>query len=85
MEEVTALKQQAGKGLILLAGAEIARILMQADVIDQYCVFVYPVLLGSGKPLFTGGFPERRLRLMRTQAFGESGAVLLNYQRRNGR
>ena len=46
--QVTQLKRRSGKDPVLLAGAEIARVLMAADVIDEYCVFIYPVVLGEG-------------------------------------
>jgi dihydrofolate reductase len=82
--EVTQLKKRSGKDLVLLAGAEIARALKAADVIDEYCVFIYPVVLGSGKPLFVTGAEKRELRFVRAQTFGESGVVMLNYQPRRG-
>jgi RibD C-terminal domain len=46
--EVAELRKRSGKDLVLLAGAEIARVVMAADVIDAYCVFIYPLVLGSG-------------------------------------
>jgi dihydrofolate reductase len=80
--EVAELRKRSGKDLVLLAGAEIARVVMAADVIDAYCVFIYPLVLGSGKPLFVAGAEKRDLRLVRAQTFGESGVVMLNYRPR---
>jgi dihydrofolate reductase len=53
--------------------------LMQQELVDQYNVWVYPVLLGNGKRLFGDGTIPTALRLVESRAFG-NGAVLLSYQ-----
>ncbi|HEX3199160.1 MAG TPA: dihydrofolate reductase family protein, partial [Propionibacteriaceae bacterium] len=53
--------------------------LMKDDLVDQYNVWVYPVLLGSGKRLFAEGTMPTALRLVESRTFG-NGAVLLSYE-----
>ena len=53
--------------------------LMKSGLVDQYNLWVYPVLLGSGKRLFGDGTMPTALRLVESKTFG-NGAVLLSYQ-----
>jgi dihydrofolate reductase len=53
--------------------------LMKPGLVDQYNLWVYPVLLGSGKRLFGDGTMPTALRLVESKTFG-NGAVLLSYQ-----
>lgn len=77
-EEVSKLKAQPGKDLVL-GGANIASTFIRLGLIDEYRLFVAPVVLGSGKPLF-GALDERiNLRLVEARTFS-SGVVLLRYE-----
>jgi dihydrofolate reductase len=53
--------------------------LMQHELVDQYNLWVYPVLLGNGKRLFGDGTMPTALRLVESRTFG-NGAVLLAYE-----
>ena len=77
-EEVNKLKAQPGKDLSV-AGAEIASAFMQLGLIDEYRLYVHPVILGGGKPMFRQLTDEINLQLVETRTFG-SGVVLLRYQ-----
>ncbi|WP_194818403.1 dihydrofolate reductase family protein [Nocardia sp. XZ_19_385] len=79
--EIGALKAQPGKPLILFAGLGTAREFMRLDLIDEYRLLVFPVVLGGGRPLFADG-PRRDLRLIETVPFGRSGVVLQRYRTR---
>jgi dihydrofolate reductase len=78
-EEVARLKQQPGKDLAV-GGAGLAGAFMKLGLIDEFRLFVSPVLLGDGTPFFPG--PEKRidLELLETRTFGES-VVYLRYRR----
>jgi dihydrofolate reductase len=78
-EEVTALKQQPGGDLVLYGGAEIAATFMRLNLIDEYRIFVHPVVLGDGQPLFRATEHRHKLRLIDAQTF-EPGVVMLNYR-----
>lgn len=79
VEEVMALKAQPGADLAL-GGAELAAAFMRADLIDEYRLYVHPVRIGQGKPLFQPAAGRVDLRLIETRTFG-NGVVLLHYRR----
>ena len=81
--EVNALKAQPGQYLIV-AGAELAASFMQLDLIDEYRLYVRPVILGSGKPMFPPLRNMINLTLVETRTFG-SGVVMLRYQKADER
>lgn len=78
-EEVRALKAQPG-GDMVVGGADLAAAFRELDLIDEYRIYVHPVLIGRGKPLFHPSDALTPLRLVGTRAFG-NGVVLLRYQR----
>ncbi|MEL5958201.1 dihydrofolate reductase family protein [Streptomyces sp. CLV115] len=79
-EEIRALKAQPG-GDLCLGGADLAAAFMRLDLVDEYRVYVHPVLIGRGKPLFPASEHRTALRLRETREFG-NGVVLLRYGRR---
>jgi dihydrofolate reductase len=78
-EQIEELKAQPG-GDLALGGADIAAAFMRLDLIDEYRIYVHPVVIGRGKPLFQPTEATIELRLAETRAFG-NGVVLLRYQR----
>jgi dihydrofolate reductase len=79
VEDIMALKARPG-GDLALGGAGHAAAFMRHDLIDEYRVYVHPVLIGRGKPLFPASDATTNLRLIETRTFG-SGVVLLRYER----
>jgi dihydrofolate reductase len=77
-EEVNRLKEQPGKDMSV-GGAELASTFMQLGLIDEYWLYVHPVVLGGGKPMFRPLHIKINLLLVETRRFG-SGVVLLRYQ-----
>jgi dihydrofolate reductase len=78
VEEVVGLKAQPGLDMGV-GGATIAAALMQSGLIDEYQLFIHPVILGSGTPLFQALDRQTNLRLIETKTFS-SGVVFLRYQ-----
>ena len=78
-EEIQELKAQPG-GDMVLGGADLAAAFMRHDLIDEYRLYVHPVVIGRGKPLFQPSDVRVNLRLAETRTFG-NGVVLLRYQR----
>jgi dihydrofolate reductase len=76
--EVMELKEQPG-GDLALGGADLAAAFMRHELIDEYRLYVHPVVIGRGKPLFQPQDAKITLRLAETRAFG-NGVVLLRYQ-----
>jgi len=77
-DEIKKLKAQAGKNIQIFGSPSASHILMQYNLIDEYWLFVNPVLLGKGVPLF-GNITDRvDLNLVESKAFG-SGVVGMHY------
>jgi dihydrofolate reductase len=77
---VSALKQEPGKHIWLVGGAELVAECVRHDLIDEFMIFVHPIILGNGIPLFRAPLPQRTLRLTRVERF-TSGLVQLSYIR----
>jgi dihydrofolate reductase len=77
--EIKELKAQPG-GDLALSGADLAAAFLHHDLVDEFQIYVHPVLIGRGKPLFPTMDAMVSLRLAGTRTFG-NGVVLLHYQR----
>ena len=77
-EEVLRLKQQPGKDILVFGSGRLVNALMQHDLIDEYRLMVFPIVLGSGQRLFEDGSDTKVLRLVETKTLG-SGVVVLSY------
>ncbi len=78
-EEVAQLKAQPG-GDLALGGADLTAEFMRLGLIDEYRIYVHPIVIGAGKPLFPRSGPSVNLRLLETSAFGNS-VLLLRYRK----
>lgn len=78
VERVRALKEGDGKDIVLTGSIRLGHALIAADLVDEYRLFVYPVVQGGGRRLFPDGFEAARLELLETRAF-VSGIVLLRH------
>ncbi|WP_433013459.1 dihydrofolate reductase family protein [Kribbella sp. CA-294648] len=79
LAEVEALKTQPGKDIVTTGSIKLVHSLMAAGLVDEYRLFVYPVVLGKGARLWQDGTPTTNLRLVDTQPF-RSGVALLRYR-----
>jgi class 3 adenylate cyclase/dihydrofolate reductase len=77
-EDVAKLKRQAGGDILLLGSAQLFNALAEADLIDEYRLMVFPLVLGSGTQLFGGLRNTRHLRLVHSITF-RSGVTVLTY------
>jgi dihydrofolate reductase len=77
--EVAKLKNQPGAGIVSVGGAGLAASVAEKDLIDEYRLFVSPVVLGGGTPYFPP-LPKRLdLELIETRTFSQ--VVYLRYRR----
>ena len=74
------LKLETDKEILVFGSPTATHSLMAADLIDGYWLFVNPVLLGQGIPLFEHSLPRTSLTLVNSHTF-PSGVVCLNYRR----
>ena len=78
VEEVRKLKAQEGKNILMDGSSVLIHTLAQHNLVDEYNLFVYPVVLGSGKKLFPDGL-RVNLKLIEAKPI-PSGVVLMRYQ-----
>ena len=78
LDEVAALKKQPGKDIYLMGGARTAASLIDAGLVDELRLIVYPLIAGDGKPLFATMERRRGLELRTVQEF-PGGRVSLTY------
>jgi dihydrofolate reductase len=78
-EEVSELKQQSGKDILVFGSAQLVHTLMQHDLIDEYRLMVFPIVVGKGKRLFGDVGETRAMRLVDTKPVGPDGVLVLTY------
>lgn len=71
-------REDRNKNILLYGSHSLVLTLLRMNLIDEYHLWIHPVFLGSGKPLFVTP-PVQQLRLLHSQAFN-SGVVLLRYE-----
>jgi dihydrofolate reductase len=79
IEEVRAIKASR-RNAVLFGGVDIASLLIKQDLIDDYHIFIHPVLLGGGSPLFPVVRNRSDLTLVDTRTF-ETSVVHMHYRR----
>lgn len=82
LENIQKLKQSgdgSGKEILMFGSPGAAHTLLQLDLIDGYWLFMNPVLLGTGIPLFPQLEEQKSLKLLDTHVF-PSGVVALQYE-----
>lgn len=79
-KEVVRLKEQTGKDIIIYGSGILVSAMMQLNLIDEYILWIHPIVLGKGKPLFKALHGRFGLKLLQTRRFS-SGVVALSYER----
>jgi dihydrofolate reductase len=78
-EAVVRLKAQPGKDFVVLGSGVLLQSLMRRNLVDEYVLLIHPLVLGSGRRLFTDGDHFARLRLVDTKT-STTGVVIATYQ-----
>ena len=78
-EEIERLRSEPGDGDIAIGGATLAAEVAELDLIDEYQVMVYPVLVGGGIPFFARDERQVNLELVETRTF-KTGVAYLRYR-----
>lgn len=79
---VSKLKQEDGKNIWLYGGGNLITSFVNLNLIDEFRIAVMPVILGSGKPLFTGIQNRLNLKLLGVNS-GKTGVIELKYEKIN--
>jgi len=82
VEEITKLKQQPGRDIIIDGSARLVQSLMGTDLIDEYRFIVQPFIMGRGRRFFPDGTPPTKLRLVESKTLS-FGSLALVYQPAN--
>ena len=78
--EIITLKQETGKNILMFGSPTVAHVLMSKNLIDDYWLFINPILLGEGIPLFKDIKETTKLKFVASEIFS-SGVVCLHYQK----
>jgi dihydrofolate reductase len=78
VEEIEAIKAQPGSDIVTTGSITLVHDLIRHGLVDEYRLFVFPVVLGKGRRLFEQSTGVPALRLLESRAF-RSGTVLLRY------
>lgn len=80
-EEIKRLKHVPGKAVNIQGSASIVGALQRADLIDEYILYVHPVILGDGKPLFATETSRQDFCLARVKTYA-NGVLAATYRRK---
>lgn len=78
--EVARLKEQTGQDIVMFGSPSIAHALMAENLIDDYWIFINPILIGQGIPLFKDIREVIKLNLVKSEVF-PSGVVCIHYHK----
>jgi dihydrofolate reductase len=79
-DEVSRLKQTDGGNILVAGSAQLVHALTRHDLVDEYRLMVFPLVIGCGKRLFDDPGEARSLRLIETQPVGRDGVVTARYE-----
>ena len=77
--EVAQLKRQPGRPILVMGSSGLAQTLMAHKLVDEYQLWLHPVVLGNGKKLFREGGPEIQMKLVDSRT-STAGLVILTYE-----
>jgi dihydrofolate reductase len=80
VEEVRALKERPGQDIVVTGSITLCHTLIEAGLVDEYRLFVYPVVQGRGRRLFPEGVEMPKLTLLEAKSF-RSGITYSRYAR----
>ncbi len=78
--EIAEFKSKGGKDVLIFGSPTATHALMKMDAIDEYWLFVNPVIIGVGVPFFQQAEDRVKLKLIKTHTFG-AGVVCMHYAR----
>ena len=70
--EISRMKNEKGKDMLIVGSSEIVRQFANLDLIDEYHLLLHPVILGNGKRLFNNTSAHKKLKLLNTKIFSNS-------------
>src|ERR1035438_942792 len=83
--QVSRVKEQVAGDLLVAGSAQLVRTLAEHDLVDEYRLMVFPIVLGAGKRLFEEGTSRTTLRLLDNTPVGPDGVLIRSEERRVGK
>ena len=78
-QEIAKIKDEDGGDILVAGSGTLAQTLMEHDLVDEYRLTVFPVVLGSGRRLFDGGLDGAALKRTYSKLL-DSGSVIVHYE-----
>lgn len=78
--EVSRLKAGVSGDILVAGSGNLEKTLAEHDLVDEYRLMVFPIVLGTGKRLFADGVASTDLRLVDCKPVGADGVVILTYE-----
>lgn len=78
-KEITKLKKQPGKDLMVIGSGNLVQTLIQHNLVDEYALMIHPLVLGSGEQLFRKGVKKHELTLLDSKT-SSKGVIFLRYK-----
>jgi dihydrofolate reductase len=79
-QEILKLKKTNGKEIIIFGSPSVSHLLVKENLVDELWLFVNPILLGNGIPMFKGIQERKNLKLVSSHVL-DSGVICLHYER----
>ena len=78
-DAVANLKSERGKNIAVLGSGQLVQTLIEHDLVDEYFLGIFPIVLGDGKKLFRDGHQARKLTLVDSRT-STTGGLILTYR-----
>jgi len=78
-EAVARLRKEPGKDLVIMGSGELIQSLMRRNLVDEYVLLIHPLVLGTGRRLFTDGGAAASLRLVSSKTT-DKGVIIATYR-----
>jgi dihydrofolate reductase len=85
VERIADLKRQDGKDIAVHGSATLAQTLMEHDLVDEWQLMVFPIVVGKGRRLFGEAEETKTMELVDAKPFGPNGVLVLSWWRWLGR
>jgi dihydrofolate reductase len=78
--QIAQLKKKVNGDILVAGSGRLVQTLAEHDLVDEYRLMVFPIVLGSGKRFFGDGTPMTKLELVDTKPVGPDGVFVLTYR-----
>ncbi len=84
VDQLRKIKAQAGRDVLVAGSGKLVQTLIQNDLIDEYRLMIFPVILGEGTRLFKDGYAQLPLQLVEARTVGDGVQTMVFHPAREG-